>query len=111
MSFSSDLVERLDRWMVNSIFLNIFSMVIEKYIIKNSSDHLHILFNLFRIKGQSKAKLFRFEHIWLSHNSCKMVVENGWGDSPCVTMGDSIRKIRSCSDALSTWNKTDFGHV
>lgn len=49
--------------------------------------------------------------MWFSHGSCSKIVEDGWGTLPCNTMGDVVKKIKLCSDALEAWNKSDFCHV
>lgn len=48
------VLERLDRGLVNSCFLDIYPMVIEKHIVKDSSNHIPILFNLYGNKGRVK---------------------------------------------------------
>lgn len=50
-------------------------MVIEKHIVKDSSDHLPLLFCLHVVKVCRQGKIFRFDHMWLTHNSCKDVTK------------------------------------
>lgn len=73
------IMERLDRGVVNSEFFNEFPKVLERHIVKDSSDHLPNLFELFGNKRNSKVRLFRFEHMCLAHEGCKRVVEDNWG--------------------------------
>lgn len=76
-------------------------MIMERHIIKDYLDHLLLLFELVESKHRSKNQLFRFEHMWLSHESCKLVVEDSWGDEPCLSMTDASAKIKTCSEALA----------
>lgn len=80
------VLERLHKGVANSRFFDIYPMVIEKHIVKDSSYHIHILFNLHGIQGHKKDRIFPFEHMWLSHDGCKNVMKYGWVDFPCVTM-------------------------
>lgn len=70
------IMELLDRGVSNAEFYDAFPRTLKRHIIKDSSDHLPLLFELFENKNKSKGHLFHFEHMWLTHEGCKRVVES-----------------------------------
>lgn len=50
------------------------------HIVKDSSDHLPILLKLHGSNYRPKpcTKLFEFENLWLTHESCANIVKSGW---------------------------------
>lgn len=92
-------------------FFNFFPMIKERHIVKESSNHLPILFELKNTAVRHKKRIFRFENMWLKHDGCKQVIDSSWGTDPCTSITDVVSKIKSCGEALAKWNREDFGQV
>ena len=57
-------------------------------------------------------KLFHFESMWLRDPRCLEVVSEAWEHGLSLSMGYPIKNcLQSCKEALTRWNKVDFGHV
>ena len=55
----------------------------------------------------STGKLFRFEAMWLCDSRSE-----AWECGLAMSMGYPIKNgLQSCTDALTRWNKEEFGHV
>lgn len=77
------------------------------------SDHCCVHVNWAGIRGRKglrhKAKLYRFENMWLQKQECENIVSNTWRSGP--TPPALVRGISACSDALSVWSSKTFGNL
>ena len=56
--------------------------------------------------------LFYFEAMWLRSPGCADVIQEAWLEGLYKPNGAQITNcLDSCRAKLSTWNKTNFGHV
>ena len=78
------------------------------HLLKRKSDHLPILLclkgNVAVTKKKRKARLFRFEEMWLRGENCADIIGNAWRMG-----GDLYSKIAHTSRNLSAWGRNKFG--
>ncbi|KAK4591270.1 hypothetical protein RGQ29_021459 [Quercus rubra] len=75
------------------------------------SDHGPITLD-FDLKLPFQRRPFRFERMWLTHRSCKEVVQRAWGSSTYGSRAYQLmHKVYSVRKAFVQWNKNVFGRI
>lgn len=108
------ILKRLDRFLGNQSFCDLFDSTKVFHLDWYSSDHRPI-----RICANSNvaqffkrpAQHFKFEEMWLKDDNCKTIVESAWKErSLDIHMGDRIvhnfkNALKRCSSSLRLWGK------
>ena len=105
----NNLQERLDRFLVNPSWKEMYGSSFVSHLDKRRSDHVPIILTLrsrMTATGHARKyrKIFRFEEMWTRENSCAEVIEKTWVRGK-EAMGNLARTARG----LREWNKTHFG--
>ncbi|XP_004309357.1 PREDICTED: uncharacterized protein LOC101301924, partial [Fragaria vesca subsp. vesca] len=111
-----EIKERLDRFVVNRTWLQMFPASKVTHLLPSESDHLPILIHIRRSSGRRKKRKrknkFRFEEFWLREKDVKDVVEAGWlsgtGSNPFSSV---YNKISNTREMLLSWSRTRFGNI
>jgi hypothetical protein len=99
------LLEKLD-WLVSSAsWTNSYPFTIASSLVKPTSDHNPCVISI----GTKipKAKIFRFENYWMSHDSFQDIVKKAW-DSPIAPMNSANKinaKFKILRRNLKNWAK------
>uniref|UniRef100_A0A803L0Q7 Zinc knuckle CX2CX4HX4C domain-containing protein n=1 Tax=Chenopodium quinoa TaxID=63459 RepID=A0A803L0Q7_CHEQI len=100
--------ERLDRFLVNKEWRELFSGAFVTYLSKRKSDHVPILLciseGVGKVKKKKFKKRFKFEEMWLREETCADIIENAWNRG-----GDICSKIAHTPINLSAWSRNKFG--
>ncbi|XP_042950087.1 uncharacterized protein LOC122282202 [Carya illinoinensis] len=109
-----DLVkERLDRFLANSLWCDMFPNLRVTHGVVAYSDHIPLWLDtegaLFRRRSR---RLFRFEAMWVGETECSSIIERVWGrrHGP-ISLDQIMGRFSSCATELGRWNKASFGHV
>lgn len=102
---------RLDRFLMTPSWLDRYSRVNQRRLIRPTSDHFPVLLEGGGIRrGPSP---FKFENMWLKAEGFKDLIE-GWWQGTVVRGRPSYRlavKMRGLKQNLKIWNKEVFGRV
>ncbi|PKU80044.1 putative mitochondrial protein [Dendrobium catenatum] len=109
------LWQRLDRVLFNNAWINVFNSTKVVHLSRTLSDHSPLLINVnFNLVGFNSR--FRFQNMWLSHDSFINVVQNNW--SAPIFPDDSITgmtmlgaKLKWLKMVLNWWNKNVFKNI
>lgn len=114
-SKGDDLTEiRLDRAMANSSWCERFNRALEEHVVNGRSDHLPIVVHVKGCKSKREKKRkrqFRFENMWCSVEGCKITIDSVWNSDTSEDASKVTEKIKRCGEALSAWNRNNFGNV
>lgn len=102
------MLERLDRSVANSLWLDLFQNRVVEVLSTSQSDHQSLLLMLIE-EGQSKKgrkKPFRFEGKWLLEEEGGLVVEEEWKRNLVAhnSLQDVHLRLKRCSGYLIRWN-------
>lgn len=102
------LFERLDRALANISFVSAFPECAVKVLPKTSfSDHNPLSISLqSNFSNKKDPKPFRFEAMWLSHDSFKSFLQDQWNN-----LDKLESNLYSFGQSLQHWNKEVFGMV
>ncbi|XVE89269.1 hypothetical protein DITRI_Ditri19aG0189600 [Diplodiscus trichospermus] len=102
------IFERLDRGFGTESWSELFPASVEKHIVSTYSDHCPLLFEFMKegIKSVKRKRHFRFENWWIPYDSCKQIIEQGWGSNEAHNVADIVEKLKHCGEALDVWNNT-----
>ena len=104
--------ERLDRFVANAEWLDLYPSVCSKNLVSSTSDHLPIFLDTNPVAHGFYRKHFKFEAMWLTHPQCQEQVTQAWeGGVERSTMGHINEKIQACKNKLEVWDKNCFGNV
>ena len=98
--------ERLDRGCANDLWFPKFPNSTIHHLPKITSDHCPLLLRLDHPPTRHGPKPFRFEPMWVLHESFQSIVHNAWINAPTF---DS--KLEQTRQDLTIWNKEHFGNV
>ncbi|KAL2939383.1 LINE-1 retrotransposable element ORF2 protein [Bienertia sinuspersici] len=100
--------ERLDRFLANQLWKDLFPGSFVTHLSRRRSDHLPIMLCLKgypRAKNErKKKKLFKFEEMWLKENMCEEIIKEAW-----QSRGSFCSKLEETSTQLIRWSKETFG--
>lgn len=104
--------ERLDHFVANAEWLDLYPSVCCKNLVSSASDHLPIFLDTNPVVHGFYRKHFKFEAMWLTHPQCQEQVTEAWeGGVEGSTMGHINEKIQACKNKLEVWDKNCFGNV
>lgn len=104
----ANLQERLDRFVANTRWKDLFGSSSVTHLEKRKSDHLPILLQI-RTHTQigskaKKRKLFRFEEMWIKEKECGEVIVAEW------VKGEDVKgKLARTASSLREWSQKRFG--
>ncbi|KAK4833356.1 hypothetical protein QYF36_003358 [Acer negundo] len=108
----NNIQERLDRFLANKDWMNLFLYAGVKHLGYNNSDHMSILLNLRALdRGvMHKSELsFKFEHFWLMEEDCGKVVCLAWKESGESNLAEDLHmKMGGCAMKLGEWSRERF---
>ena len=103
-----NLQERLDRFLANEQWKEVYGSSYVIHLEKRRSDHLPILLSMRTSmnEGQKKRykKLFRFEEMWTREDECGDVIAAAWEKGEGVT-----GNLGRTKNELRKWSQTRFG--
>ncbi|XP_012857061.1 PREDICTED: uncharacterized protein LOC105976337 [Erythranthe guttata] len=105
------LLERLDRILYNSAWLDLLPITQVTHLSRTWSDHAPLLVSSAASSSRPPAS-FRFQHMWIRHATFRQIVEQVW-DFPCAQTGMHRlhTKLRRLKQKLQWWNWNVFGDV
>lgn len=112
-SGSNKILERLDRGLGSSDFLNYFPNILEVHVTRESSDHLPLLFKFYGHKYSTvtRKKQFRFENFWLTYDACSDIVRKAWSMAIMNDAEGIVARIENCGHDFSVWNREVVGNI
>ncbi|MQL99123.1 hypothetical protein Taro_031842 [Colocasia esculenta] len=103
---------RLDRFLMNSAFVNNYQGFNVNHLIKCTSDHSPLLASI--VTDTRPPARFVFQAMWTYHDSFLDVIKLTWNEyttwhpNPFTTF---FMKLKAVKQALRVWNKNTFGNV
>ncbi|KAL4329777.1 hypothetical protein AHAS_Ahas13G0334000 [Arachis hypogaea] len=97
---------RLDRFLCNLGFNDLFPSAGVKHLPKLKSDHIPILLDFNNLEMRRRDKPFRLLTPWLLHEDYQRLVKNSW-----IKQGDLVSNINNFANKAKVWNKEVFGHI
>ncbi|KAI9123451.1 hypothetical protein K1719_004751 [Acacia pycnantha] len=98
--------KQLDRCLCNVEWLEKFENSVTTIVSRLCSDHHPILVNLNAEWQGYRAKSFKYEAMWHSHEKFEAIMRDSWrGDE------EAHVKLTNLSHSLSRWNKEVFGKI
>ncbi|XP_021728381.1 uncharacterized protein LOC110695458 [Chenopodium quinoa] len=98
--------ERLDRFWGDDDWCEMHPNFSVKHLVREESDHAPIMLDTLNYYDRGKGgKLFRFEAMWLSSDSCEAVISKAWGESEGL---EEHQRIEQCALGLKKWSATTF---
>ncbi|XP_075103588.1 uncharacterized protein LOC142178159 [Nicotiana tabacum] len=105
------IFKRLDRFLENQQFFDLFRALEVVHLIKYGSDHAPLLLSC-NIDTVQIKKPFKFLNFWTNHESFLNLVKENWeADSmgnPFIIFQSKFKKVKS---ALAAWSKETFGGI
>ncbi|XP_020261120.1 uncharacterized protein LOC109837333 [Asparagus officinalis] len=108
---SSRVWSRLDRTLVNDVWLNFHNSSHVEYLLPNCSDHSQALVSIYDDCVQGK-KPFKFFKMWIKHDSYLPLVTSIWQTqiSGC-SMYSIVSKLKKLKTALKDLNKKSYYNI
>lgn len=108
-----NVMERLDRVVANSVWLDLFLVRQVHHLPRYKSDHAPIILECSKenanLNEQKQPRKFRLEHMWLEHPEFGETMKRSWNDS---YMGENLmEKLQRCGVGLTQWADRTFGSV
>ncbi|KAL0008898.1 hypothetical protein SO802_010400 [Lithocarpus litseifolius] len=105
------VMERLDRAFASVDWVNMYPL----YSLRNHpivrSNHGPIILDL-ELQTPFRKRPFRFEHMWITHSSCKCMVQQAWDLQSNQSRTIQLRKKLTIVKKMNVeWNKKVFGKV
>ncbi|XP_021740393.1 uncharacterized protein LOC110706745 [Chenopodium quinoa] len=101
--------ERLDRFLGDEAWCNMFPQAEVKHMVRIASDHAPIMMSTTMIFDRGKkSRPFRFEAWWLSSSECTEVVEKTWRENADAMPHE---KVAWCASSLKSWAQKKFGDI
>ncbi|XP_072081105.1 uncharacterized protein [Arachis hypogaea] len=102
-----DLAKRLDRAIVNEVWMTMFPEGYSEILSRLHSDHCPILVRCHgspRVKG---SRPFRFQAVWATHPSYKHVISKAWNQE----FGGVTERLKIVQQASLDFNSKIFGNI
>ncbi|XP_028776957.1 uncharacterized protein LOC114733630 [Neltuma alba] len=101
------LFERLDRALASLNFLNAFpDSIVNVLPCTKFSDHNSLILLLSELPVSKSSKPFRFEAMWLEHETFKDFLIDAWKQSD-----DLNNTLNDLKDSIIVWNRDVFGFI
>ncbi|KAK8670821.1 hypothetical protein V6N13_037436 [Hibiscus sabdariffa] len=97
---------RLDRFICNSYWDEVFPETNVEHLLCLRSDHRPILLRIGATRQQSHTRHFRYFTGWKSHDDFQRLVADNWPSNKYMT-----ETLIHFTKAADTWNKTVFGYI
>ncbi|KAL8542710.1 hypothetical protein ACS0TY_003548 [Phlomoides rotata] len=106
------MAARLDRFLVNDDFLDLWHATSATVLPRVSSDHHPILLKLHASAGHN-SRPFCFQQIWTTHSSFLPMVSASWSLHVMTTnpMQRVTQKLKRLKITLKAWNRDTFRNV
>lgn len=105
------VMERLDRVFANVEWVNRYPLYSLRNLPIIRSNHGTILLDL-EVQGPFRKRPFRFEHVWLTHSSCREMIQRAWNVQSHGSRAAQLRnKISNVKETTLEWNREVFGKV
>ncbi|KAM1038197.1 hypothetical protein ACFX2C_032921 [Malus domestica] len=109
--YSGSIKERLDRVLVSSHWICLFSNAMVHHLDPTKSDYILIIFSMdeesaYRRKCRHG---FHFKKVWASHEECESVIRETWNYPMAkVPMFQVVHRIKATRVALLKWQHVVF---
>ena len=91
---SDNVQERLDQFVATADWVNTWCNSQVKHLFSSHSDHNPIILETENNKqveaDKKKEKSFQFERMWVDHEQCSQVIDDGWN---LILEGDNIPSV------------------
>ncbi|XP_057775115.1 uncharacterized protein LOC130994097 [Salvia miltiorrhiza] len=107
----ANIMERLDRVLGSDSWIHLFPSFEVSHLLRKSSDHCPVVLCLEKICDERsfRPKPFRFEAMWLKHESFKETCERLWESGGVVKTAEEVKKkIDDIGYALKLWEKMNL---
>lgn len=105
------IFERLDRILVNNVFVESFPLIESEHLIRQGSDHAPVQVCCNSV-CQRITKSFRFLNFWCKHKKFMEIVQKNWvvnfKGCPFMELHAKLQKVKR---VLSDWSKEEFGNI
>ncbi|KAG6718907.1 hypothetical protein I3842_04G176300 [Carya illinoinensis] len=110
---STVVLERLDRFMGNLCWCNMFERATIFHGFSSYSNHLPLGLDVMGAHlRKRRPKPFRFEAMWVVEEDCTQIIQNTLNQQSNQTcLQDIMSNIAGCASKLQRWNKAKFGKV
>ncbi|KAF4369418.1 hypothetical protein G4B88_029474 [Cannabis sativa] len=104
------MLEKLDRCLANSDWVNLFPQSRAFYLEWWCSDHKALVLDTEGGRdsndgGKALRSRFHFEEAWVEEEECSDIVREGWNTlDPCSSDWDFKSKTQRCGSRLNSWN-------
>ncbi|KAL9686819.1 hypothetical protein QQ045_031212 [Rhodiola kirilowii] len=106
---ADEVKSRLDRALADRQWINKFRDSSVQHLCSYSSDHDALLVQ-FEVASYKAKPVFRFERMWLTHDTFKPTVKEEWSKVEGRQLSFAS-KLQVIQQRLSQWNKDTFGVV
>ncbi|XP_045797508.1 uncharacterized protein LOC123891638 [Trifolium pratense] len=102
---------RLDRFLANSAWKNLFPVFCNYHLLRYSSDHMPILLDFNTFSGPTTnergPKPIRYEQIWTRDPLQYQIVKDAWQKN----RGTTVKKLNDTLSSLHKWGTNRFGII
>lgn len=108
---SSNIMERLDRFLVNVSLLSLFLVVNSSILPFAASDHYPIILAM-DMHCPLGPLPFKYNHIWSNYQAAINIIQHTWGQHIEGSLGFIWEnKLRNVQKALKNWAKTQYNEL
>ncbi|XP_050207722.1 uncharacterized protein LOC126657130 [Mercurialis annua] len=100
---------RLDRFFANAKWQETFVDWTVYHLVRYHSDHCPILLSTKEERQQFSTRPFRFEPMWMRHESFENCVVEAWGSEG--SRGHIMDRVRGCGCSMKEWAFYNIGSV
>ncbi|KAM6577497.1 hypothetical protein CsatB_029334 [Cannabis sativa] len=104
------MLEKLDRCLATSDWVNLFPQSRAFYLEWRCSDHKALVLDTeggrdSNEEGKALRSRFHFDEAWVEEEECSDIVREGWNTgAPCSSDWDFKSKTQRCGSRLNSWN-------
>ncbi|KAF5458754.1 hypothetical protein F2P56_022761 [Juglans regia] len=105
--------ERLDRFLANGQWCDLFPQSVVTHGSISYSDHMPIWLEVEGGGERGRQKmLFRFEAMWVGEEGCQCIINRVWDkEGQRNDVEKAMKMILDCGEDLQRWNESHFGKV
>lgn len=105
------VMERLDKVFASVEWVNRYPLYSLRNLPIICSDHGPIILNL-EVQGSFRKRPFRFKRMWLTHSSCREMIQQAWNVQSHGSRVAQLRnKISNVKKTTLEWHREVFGRV
>ena len=106
------IFRRLDRVLVNSMWIQTLPTSEAIAMPPNISDHSPVILNTSNNSRKVRRVPFKFFNIWLTHPSFQCMLEEAWAnDQQGVLMFTLYAKMKRFKTVLKIFNRSEYGNI